>query len=31
MNTPNDKLVAGFDEAGYPADFLAQYEPMECL
>jgi len=31
MNTPNDRLAAGFDEARYPADFLAHYDPLECL
>jgi len=25
MNTPNDKLAAGFDETRYPADFLVHY------
>lgn len=31
MNTPNDKPPSGLDGAWYPADFLACYEPLECL
>ena len=31
MNMLNDRLAAEFDEARYPADFLARYEPIECL
>ena len=31
MNTPNDKLTVEPEEAGYPSDFLAEYEPLECL
>ena len=31
MSTPKYKLAAEFDDARYPADFLAHYEPLECL
>lgn len=31
MNMLNDRLAAEFDETRYPADFLARYEPIECL
>jgi len=31
MSTPKYKLAAGYDEARYPTDFLAHYEPLECL
>lgn len=31
MNTPNDRPAAAPEEACYPPDFLAAYEPLECL
>lgn len=31
MNMPNDRPAAAPEDACYPPDFLAAYEPLECL